>query len=561
MNTLIAVIRRIPFAVAVASLTLGGCSTGTSTPLPVQPNRTTAEIRIAIPPNPPAAGAARTPSYISPSTQSIGIAIAPVPTCSGCSSAVSVNASLTPTSPNCSTSAGTTQCTIPLALKPGAYAATITTYGGPLVSGMPSGNTLSYDGALPLTITANVDNEIPLTLSGMPATISVSPVAGGSTAFYQFHNNTFRFPGVGATSKLAVNVKDALGNTIIGPGSPVVTAQVTSGGAGFSASVSGNVVTVTNPSTGSRRVDTLKIGLSSNACTQSYAACSATPISLQMEQLIAILDQSAAMLAVITPNGAVVGTAPTGMLPQAATFNSKGDLLVVNGGANSLSHYSPPYTTASSTVLGLSGADAVAVDGDDNAYVAENGNVALIAPPYNALSTTTSITGQGVSIALDPVTNGRFFVGTAGSVQRFDGMGLAAAATVAVSQPSSITFDSASNLFITDPSSNHILEVDRNLSLITTINGSINPTYAAIDANGNLAVSTQLTHEIDIYQPPYVTTSLTYTLTGPTQLAYDLDGTLFVCDWSAAKLIFFANGSQTVLGTPLGDPKYMAIWP
>src|SRR5215469_2542420 len=107
-------------ALVCAALTvsiLAGCGGGSVTPTAQpQPSHGTsgkpgvANFVIKIPSK---AAAVRAPHYVSASTASISIAIAPGANCSGCSQATTINANLTPNTPTCPTVSGSTTCTLP----------------------------------------------------------------------------------------------------------------------------------------------------------------------------------------------------------------------------------------------------------------------------------------------------------------------------------------------------------------------------------------------------------------------------------------------------------------
>ena len=106
-------------------------------------------------------------SYISPATQSLSIAITPK---SGGTTVVNETIDLTPTSPGCkSTPSGTVCSILSVAAAPGPYVATVSAYSG--LGG--SGSVLSQAQNEPFSIVAGVQNQILLTLYGVPKTYSV----------------------------------------------------------------------------------------------------------------------------------------------------------------------------------------------------------------------------------------------------------------------------------------------------------------------------------------------------------------------------------------------------
>jgi hypothetical protein len=146
------------------------------------------------------------PQYISPATQSIAIAITG-PT------DVTETANLTIGSSGCTSTLANIVCTLtvpglaPCTTPPtNCYTATITTYdetGG-------TGNVLSEAQAVTFTVTAGEDNNVGLTLSGVPATIFAAALNASA--------NT-----------VLVEALDADANVIVGPGAPTFSVSKTSG--------------------------------------------------------------------------------------------------------------------------------------------------------------------------------------------------------------------------------------------------------------------------------------------------------------------------------------------
>jgi hypothetical protein len=208
----------------LAIIVLAACSGGGSShmvPAPVSSTNsvktsTSTTLKISIPQASSTAGALRrTPAYISASTQSFTIDVRP----QGSSTSVSgfpMTANLTPSSPGCTTVSNATVCTIGLVLAPGNYKATLATFDG--IGG--TGNVLSTGQSLTLDVVLNQANLIPLALGGVLASIQVAPSGGQLTAGYGFVDN-LTGNGTGTLSAYGVDID---GNTIVGAGSPAVSA-------------------------------------------------------------------------------------------------------------------------------------------------------------------------------------------------------------------------------------------------------------------------------------------------------------------------------------------------
>src|ERR1700722_14642889 len=129
----------------------------------VQAGKAQATFRIDVPKTGAAANK-RSPQYVSPATTQMAINIEQ----SGTSIAgYPVTVGLTPTSGGCSSTLASTYCQLTVALAPGSYTATLTTE--------DANNTpLSSAESIAFTITAGTNNVIPITLSGIPATLQVT---------------------------------------------------------------------------------------------------------------------------------------------------------------------------------------------------------------------------------------------------------------------------------------------------------------------------------------------------------------------------------------------------
>jgi hypothetical protein len=202
---------------ALALVTLAACSSGTSagvSVLPSTPSTTTAtsgfsaDVLINVPFKSTQAVAARRPEYVSPSTQSIGIAI---------DNGAPAYTNLSTGNTNCKANAAhsSLQCVVPIHAKIGAHEASFITYDQP----NGQGNKLSAAVSVGFKIAAGQNNIIPVTLGGIATSVAALPmsvaVAGSqSGGFTICGNNALLFTIVPA---------DADGNYIIGPGSPTVS--------------------------------------------------------------------------------------------------------------------------------------------------------------------------------------------------------------------------------------------------------------------------------------------------------------------------------------------------
>ncbi|MFN9743175.1 MAG: HYR domain-containing protein [Acidobacteriota bacterium] len=143
------------------------------------------------------------------------------------------------------------------------------------------------------------------------------------------------------------------------------------------------------------------------------------------------------------------------------------------------------------TTARLSGPTALAVDADDNLYIADTGNSRI-----RVVNTTTGV------ITTYAGSGGGGFAGDNGP---------ASAATL--NGPSGLSFDASGHLYIADLRNHRIRRVDKATRLITTVAGNGAPGYGgdggvataaqlnqpidvAVDASGNLLIADQANHRI-----------------------------------------------------------------
>ena len=172
-------------ALAVALASCGGEGVRSSAPagLPevAAVKKTNVTLRIRTPRKPHRVRRLRRPEYVSVATQSI--AITAVNEVTG--QTRTFNQNLTPASnPNCDPA--TMICKIILPLKDGRYTLSFATFDGLIASGQPTGNELSANQDIPLTVSTGRENTVTVSLQGIPTSIIIEPSAtstlGGSAA-------------------------------------------------------------------------------------------------------------------------------------------------------------------------------------------------------------------------------------------------------------------------------------------------------------------------------------------------------------------------------------------
>jgi sugar lactone lactonase YvrE len=247
-----------------------------------------------------------------------------------------------------------------------------------------------------------------------------------------------------------------------------------------------------------------------------------------------------------------------------------------------------------SVATGLSGPAGVAVDIDSNAYLLERGTgagTATISELVNSSGTQVTAVAAGTGLGNDPVALARDSAGnlfvvdqTAGSVARFGADGTVNASFLAgLTSPQSIYVDVFDNLYIAQGGAAHNVVEFYASGGQRVIAGSGN----VPDANGTAATAAQFVSPSAVYLNPngvaYIAdsaghriytidtsgiihffagngtttatapaTPLGTALIGPTSLAVDAAGDVFITD-TPANLVYvvFATGSQSLAGAPI----------
>lgn len=313
-----------PAIVGIASLALSACSGGThgGGALPSAPARDTrtgsATFVIKVPSQSASSHGARRPQYVSPATQSIVIDI------SGPTN-VDETAGLTTSSSGCTSSLASTICTLTVpGLSPGNYTATLTTYDGYNAgTNTATGNVLSAAQDIAFTVTEGEDNDITLTLSGVPTSTVI--VADDDLA-ESTGSNAYALLGQGARTFIAESL-DADGDIIAGPGAPTFTISSTGS---LSVAITQptdsapNAFTVAAPSTFSTSTATVKAtpsfaGQATNGCTQSGADCTAASMTMSMEFVLYVANHASNNVTAYDQNGNQISL-PSGAFSELATI-------------------------------------------------------------------------------------------------------------------------------------------------------------------------------------------------------------------------------------------------
>jgi uncharacterized protein (TIGR03437 family) len=281
-----------------------------------------------------------------------------------------------------------------------------------------------------------------------------------------------------------------------------------------------------------------------------------------------------------------VGGALSFLSIQAKTvaLDSAGRMLVVNG--RQVQRFDDPRVTIiAGTGLGgfagdgrpatewrFNGPSAVVRDASGNLYIADSGNgrVRQLSP---AGDLTTLIGGLARPTALALDAGGRLYVADAASgfIHRYDRGATRVFSTGSEGKPfvrpSALAFDAAGNLFVADSGNNLIRKVSQTGAVTVVAGGGstredthplrvrlIDPAGLAFDTSGNLWFTEAGSGLVRKINPAGGLETLTHDLKEPRGLKAARDGSLFLCETGAHRVIrVLPDGTwQPVAGT--GDP-------
>ncbi len=463
----------------IAGLVLAGCAgpgpagTSSSGMLPASSpglaagahGRTTTTLSIRIPKR-IRVGGHRHPRFVSPSTQSATISLAPNNGCASCTPASTQKLGLTAGSKGCVATATGTVCSIAFDLKPGSYTGAMTTYDGALNNtGNPTGSVLSLNQSFPLTVIAGKANVPTISLYGVPANFLCLAVTGASISITSFGacNQSEFIVAAGTTSTFAVYALDIDGNLMLGPGAPTFAAA---GAGGFIYATKGNTISVTPPLI-TTALNTFTLTATSPACSATGAVCQFVE-AIGFDSLVAIANAGNntvsifSHLAVVAGAGAPYAIVANGVSsPQAVAFDKNGNLFVVN--TASVTEYAPPYTGAPVATItkNLNLPYALAIGKKTGALAVLNGGAAtaeVFAPPYTGTPHEAPLGyDDATSLAFDSTENLWVSFFTESAVARFPvafsygGIDtLLDHAANGITHPTSVAVDNADILYVGD---------------------------------------------------------------------------------------------------------------
>ena len=291
----------------------GAGSAGSSLPRGATPSALAhAEIVITVPAKSAASDVERNPQYVSASTQSLTLQV---------DGGAATAQNLTPTSPNCTGSAGAVSCTIGIVASAATHTFKFETYDG--LNG--TGNVLSVN-SISQTLVADQLNNVDVTLAGVPASLRISAIPGATITGNSASGFEFL---IAAAQTFVVDAYDVDGNAIVGAGAPTLAASITGAqpGSGIAVNpVGGNPNEFTVTSTGFGTAT-----LSTSATPTSPLAGSAITATAGLSSTTITTTLAGQLNSSGFTNG--TGTAAAFYDPSGITYNAEsGNLYVADSG-------------------------------------------------------------------------------------------------------------------------------------------------------------------------------------------------------------------------------------
>jgi len=553
---------------ALSAVLLAGCGGGSATPGTTssapQGTKVPVKFRIDVPPGSLSAHR-RSGQYISPATTQLAIDVR----LSGYSiPGFPTTVPLTPGSSDCTTTLLTTYCQFTISLAFNTYTAIITAEDA---NGTPLSNS-----QVQFSVLAGVTAVVPLTLSGIPASLQVAP---GALAVHGPSPSGFTLYGT-APQNVVVAALDPDGNIIVGPGAPTFTANVVSGSGwnvGTPATTSPNLLPITPPGTNNAGATVqVTANYSDYTCQAPGAVCSTTfTIKNDVQTLYVANFGNNTVTEYQSPyTGGPSATIAGGVNePIGLALDGAGNLFVANYGNATVTEYASGSGVPTTTITtGLDQPYRVLVDGSGNLFVANRGNntVTVYAPPYTGAPTTIS-SGVSSPSALALNVAGNLLVANTNNstvteyAPPYTGAPLATIST-GVAQPDGLVLDAAGNLFVAnsvvgDPITAYAPPYT---GAPTVIPDGSAPNALALDASGNLFAVNGFVVSLDVWAPPYTGTPVVNAGGGGSALVLDGAGNAIVANPGIQNILVFAppySALPAATITSVSSPYGLAITP
>lgn len=366
---------------------------------------------------------ARHPHYVSRSTRSATIGVAPRAGCSDCTAAFSHDLALRTGSKSCQQSVGQTTCTIQIALKPGTYDGTLTTYDGdPGCEKLAAPcNVLSLKQTFPIKVTSTKMSVPTIVLDGVPTGWGFEPIDGDSIVSRYSGNLELGIVGGGTKARVLIWTVDAKGNMILGPGAPKLQVKASNG---FGASVNNGVVQFVAPAKMAPGFAPVTVNAVGGGCKAAGANCQLTG-HIQFLPFVAVGSPVKNSVMIVPSHHYTTerfATVTNGVSkPAALVFDGAGNLFVANAGTHNVTEYAQPWSGAPiATYTGFTTPALLADEAANNTLAiadASTDSVKTFAPPSTTATATIALPGKPLSMAFDRYLN--LWIGTSGEVRRY----------------------------------------------------------------------------------------------------------------------------------------------
>jgi hypothetical protein len=479
-------------------------------------------------------------------------------------------AGLTPASPGCSSGAGGTACTLtlgglaPCAASANCYTVTLATYDAVSCASTctipANAHELSAAQSIPFYVASATANQLTATLGGIPQSILVSPLVAG---YLQGDAHKLSLWGPAAQS-LAIEVLDADGNPIVGPGAPAISATSSASSLVVSGPVTAapNIVTVRAAVSGNPAVVTpgvVNVVVSAQPTSQSGAATLKATIPVTIAHSILYVGGTNSITAFFDGNGtpsATIAGSNTGLLVQVNSLavGANGTIYAVVPGGQLL-EFPPgangnvaPALTISGSNTGLNSPVGITVDTAGRAFVTNissnvvtaysagaNGNVV----PSFEIAGTATLLSSPIGEALDS-QNTLYVANEGNSTVTMYAAGSANNVLTASIGGSSTNLQSIEDLAIAP---------DGTIGAISVVNGLQAIVEFASGSSGNVA-------------PVRTISGAATELTDASALVADAAGTLYAAnDVNVTEYAAGANGNVAPSGVVNISPISLAVVP
>jgi len=244
--------------------------------------------------------------------------------------------------------------------------------------------------------------------------------------------------------------------------------------------------------------------------------------------------------------------------PRAIARDSKGNIYIADGGANSIIELPVGGGARITLASGFASAVGVAVDGFGNVFVADYGNNAVYKIPVHTTSVVSVGSGFSGPIGVAADVQGNVYVAdyTGKDVQKIPvggGSPVYIANSLNFVAPSGVAIDAAGNVFVTDLSGNTLKELPATGGPVVTLASGLSSPYdVTVDPSGNLFIADAGSGSIkELVGGTGSPITLSSALNTGTGVITDGSGNVIVADYYNTSLQLIAPSGGYYLNTAL----------